>query len=204
MINKKDIFKALYDTDAFLIGKFTLASGRESNYYVDAKKLFSHPTQARVIFNAWEEMYKRRDDVDFIAAPATAGYYFGSILADRLEKPFIGIRKEKKGHGTEKLIDGEFEEGSRGLLIDDVGTTLGSLIKGAKAIVELGGIPIEGSVIVDREEWWPNLWRETFPDNAEELQWSPLATATELVEYGVSIGKVEEKVLEEVKARRRQ
>jgi len=66
-------------------------------------------------------------------------------------KPFV-VRKEPKGHGTGKQIEGNIKEGDRVFIVEDVVTTAGSSLKAAKVAKE-NGLQILGIIaIVDREE----------------------------------------------------
>ena len=62
------------------------------------------------------------------------------------------IRKEKKGYGTSKLIEGELNPDDEVIVVEDVTTTGGSLLKAIKAIEDNGGKVKRAFVVVDREE----------------------------------------------------
>ena len=62
------------------------------------------------------------------------------------------IRKEKKDYGTSELIEGDLQEGDKVIVLEDVTTTGGSLIKAVKAVSENGGLVKKAFVIVDRDE----------------------------------------------------
>jgi orotate phosphoribosyltransferase len=70
------------------------------------------------------------------------------------EKPIKSffVRKEPKGHGTNKLIDGQFSPNSRVILFDDVTTTGGSTMKAVQAVREQGCSILKVVTIVDRLE----------------------------------------------------
>ena len=94
------------------------------------------------------------------------------------------IRKEKKGYGTSKLIEGELNEGDNVILVEDVTTTGGSLLKAINAIRDNGGIVQKANggivqkafVVVDREEGA----METFANEGIELE--PLISVSEFFE----------------------
>ena len=62
------------------------------------------------------------------------------------------VRKEEKKHGTGKLIEGNLTEGDRVVIVEDVVTTGGSVIKAINAVRNLGAVVKKVIVIVDREE----------------------------------------------------
>jgi orotate phosphoribosyltransferase len=82
----------------------------------------------------------------------TAGIPFASIVAYQLNKPFLYIRQLARLHGRERRIEGLIMPGDSVLLIDDLITTGGSLIKAVEAIRAEGGVVKEAVVLMDREE----------------------------------------------------
>jgi orotate phosphoribosyltransferase len=62
------------------------------------------------------------------------------------------VRKEAKGHGTGKLIEGPFQSGDRVAVVEDVITTGGSALRAAEAIQQAGGRVAGVLALVDREE----------------------------------------------------
>ncbi len=73
-------------------------------------------------------------------------------VALRLGRPLIYVRKDRKDHGTMKQLEGDYNQGQRVLLIDDVATTGGSLIEAARILRSSGLEVAEALVVVDREE----------------------------------------------------
>ena len=90
--------------------------------------------------------------------------------------PLLMIRKEKKGYGTSKLIEGELNQDDDVIVVEDVTTTGGSLLKAIKAIQNNGGIVKRAFVVVDREEGA----LESF--EAEGVKLEPLISVSELFE----------------------
>ena len=86
------------------------------------------------------------------------------------------IRKEKKGYGTSKLIEGELNQNDDVIVVEDVTTTGGSLLKAIKAIQNNGGIVKRAFVVVDREEGA----LESF--EAEGVKLEPLISVSEFFE----------------------
>jgi orotate phosphoribosyltransferase len=62
------------------------------------------------------------------------------------------VRKEPKGHGRGRQIEGNFRDGDRVIVVDDVITTGGSTLKAIDAIEAGGGKVVFALVLVDREE----------------------------------------------------
>ncbi len=101
----------------------------------------------------------RLDDTEYDAfAGPTIGAdpIIGALLAlsaERgAEKLGLLIRKEAKDHGTKNLVEGSCADGARVVLLEDVATTGGSLLRAARAIEEAGGVIARVITLVDREE----------------------------------------------------
>ena len=139
-------------------GRFTLASGRESSHYVDARLTTMSPEGLAVIGPlALEAIRARGWHVDAVggltlgADPIAYATALASVSAPPLVRAFT-VRKEAKQHGTGRLIEGPMREGDRVVVIEDVITTGGSALRAAEAI-QRGGATISGILaLVDREE----------------------------------------------------
>ena len=132
-------------------GKFTLASGRESDYYVDMKKAITDPG---ILGEIGQMMAGKitREDADKIAGPALGAVPIATAVSLATGIPMLMIRKSRKGYGTSKLIEGDLEEGDRVVVVEDVTTTGNSLLKAVEAVEDNGGVVIQALVAVDREE----------------------------------------------------
>ena len=132
-------------------GKFTLASGRESDYYVDMKKAITDPG---ILGEIGQMMAGKitREDADKIAGPALGAVPIATAVSLATGIPMLMIRKSRKGYGTSKLIEGDLEEGDRVVVVEDVTTTGNSLLKAVEAVEDNGGVVIRALVAVDREE----------------------------------------------------
>ena len=135
---------------------FKLSSGKMSNYYIDLRVITLDPEGGFIIGNlVYEKIKDRKPDgiggLTLGADPITYSTALISYLNKQPIKPFI-IRKEPKGHGTKKQIEGNVKEGDKVIIIDDVITSGGSALKAAK-VAKQNGLKVEGIlVIVDREE----------------------------------------------------
>ena len=109
--------------------KFILTSGKKSPVYVDCRKLVSFPKEREIIIN---EMSKQIKDIYkgeiIIAGGETAGIPYSSFISQKLKLPMVYIRKQPKGFGKGKLIEGEFRKKSKSILIEDMATDGGSKI----------------------------------------------------------------------------
>lgn len=137
-------------------GPFKLASGAMSDYYLDLKPTMFDPHGAALIGDIINSMLAEDRDVDAIgglelgAVPIVAAV---SALSSRARpiKSFV-VRKENKGHGTDKKIDGNFTPNTTVVLIEDVTTRGGSVMQAVRAVREKGATVKRIITIVDRLE----------------------------------------------------
>ena len=174
MVTKKYLIEILKENKVFEQGEFTLASGKKSSYYVNMKRAITEPEILSTIAKLISE--KIDDDIDKIAGPALGAVPIATAVSLESKKPLLMIRKEKKGYGTSKLIEGDLLEGDNVILVEDVTTTGGSLLKAINAITDNGGLVKKAFVVVDREEGA----METFANEGIVLE--PLISVSEFFE----------------------
>jgi orotate phosphoribosyltransferase len=136
--------------------EFKLASGKTSDFYVDARVTTLDAEGAALCGRIFLQM------LGGFKVDAVGGYSIGAdpivaaiAVLSHLEKrplPAFIIRKEEKGHGTRKMIEGNFRAGWRVALFDDVITSGGSIIKGAKQVESEGGAVEVVMAVLDRQE----------------------------------------------------
>jgi len=142
---------------SILKGEFKLASGKESNYYIDGRQTTLDPEGLNLIGEIFLEQTLKDPDISAVGGPTMgADPIVGSVLTlSGLKniglKGFL-VRKEEKQHGTGKLIEGQLNEGDRVAVVEDVVTTGGSVLKAISAIEKAGATVSRVLVIVDREE----------------------------------------------------
>lgn len=143
-------------------GHFVLASGKESDLYVDCRITALDPIGANLIGELGWDLVQReilKDGVESIggmtmgADPISLAIGMHSALqGDSKPIQVFTVRKEPKGHGRGRRIEGNFVSGTKVIVVDDVITTGGSTLKAIDAIEEEGGEVIAALVLVDREE----------------------------------------------------
>lgn len=151
MVTKEFLIDLLKENEVFKEGHFILSSGKESDYYIDMKKAITEPdilsTVAKLITQKIAD-----DNIDKVAGPALGAVPIATAISLESNIPLLMIRKEKKSYGTSKLIEGELNEGDEVIVVEDVTTTGGSLIRAIKAVQASGGNVKRAFVIVDRLE----------------------------------------------------
>ena len=154
--NKKRLLEILIK-EAFFKEKIKLSSGKESDFYIDARRVTLKPEgvylAAKIILDILKD-----DSVDAIGGPMIgADPLVGAIAALSFEQgrpinTFI-VRKAPKPHGKQQQIEGPLlKEKARVVLIDDVATTGQSIIQSIDVLKQLGIEAKKAICIVDRLE----------------------------------------------------
>jgi orotate phosphoribosyltransferase len=139
-------------------GDFTLASGRKSTYYIDARRTTMSAHGLELIGHAGLAAIRRAGWQPDLVGGLTLGadpVAYAVARASRDEPPVIDgftIRKEPKGHGAKRQIEGCFEAGATVVVIEDVVTTGQSALRAVEAVRSAGGSVLGVLAVVDREE----------------------------------------------------
>ena len=141
-------------------GDFTLSSGKKSSFYIDLKSSTLHPEGAMLI----GALAVREARASGVAVDAVGGLTLGAdpiatatSLAARevgLFWPAFIVRKEPKGHGTGRYIEGteNLPPRAKCLVLEDVVTTGASSLKAIERLREAGYEPTSVLTVVDRNE----------------------------------------------------
>lgn len=139
-------------------GQFTLASGKQSEYYIDARLTTMSPEGLSIIgplgLSALRQSGWGIDAVGGLtlgADPISYAISYASAFTDRPLRAFT-VRREPKSHGTQKTIEGPFNSGDRVAVMEDVITTGGSALRAIEAVRAANGIVAGVLALVDREE----------------------------------------------------
>jgi len=152
----RDRLRALIAEHSLLTGgSFRLASGASSSLFFDMKKTILHPEGANLIADLMLDIIDD-DGVDYVGGMAMGGVPLVAALCvkslSRRPLNAFFVRKETKDHGTQKLIDGPFEDGAPVVLVEDVTTTGGSIMKAVNAVRDRGSSVKRVVIVVDRLE----------------------------------------------------
>jgi orotate phosphoribosyltransferase len=139
-------------------GGFKLASGLTSPFYVDCRALMAHPGARRLVGQLAYEALRGVElqclgglEIGAISIATTISDYAFTAQPARNWRTFV-VRKQAKDHGLGKLIEGAYNPGERALIVDDVLTSGGSLLKAVAAARGAGLTVTHALVIVDRQE----------------------------------------------------
>ena len=146
----------LFRSRALSFGKFKLASGKESSYYINSKKVLFHAEAIWLLGDVLWELTRE------LSIEAIGGLEIGAIPmataaclryhenGRKLEGFFV--RKEAKEHGSRQRLEGSIEPGQRVAVIDDVFTSGGSVLQAIAEVEKAGGKVVAVLCIVDRLE----------------------------------------------------
>ncbi|WP_297495893.1 orotate phosphoribosyltransferase [Thermococcus sp.] len=173
MDRRDELIEAFFREKAILFGHFVLTSGKESDYYINVKKLITNPGVLKLIAELMKEKAEELGvEFDRVAGPELGAVPIATALSLETGKPLVIVRKKPKGHGTGSQIEGEVRPGDRVLLVEDVTTTGGSVLRSAKVLEKEGAKVTAILVVVDREEG--------AGENLKDYTFAPLVTVSEL------------------------
>ena len=145
----RELFEAVKSA-ALLRGEFTLRSGRKSKYYLD-KYLFE--SQPAILKELGQRFAERVTPLTTrIAGAELGGVALAAAASMASGLPFVIVRNAKKGYGTQKMYEGQLDNGDRILLVEDVATTGGQVLEAARTLAEAGATVDRIVAVIDRRE----------------------------------------------------
>ncbi len=171
-MDKKELTDLLKDCGAIKFGRFVLTSGAISDYYIDIKKASTNPLILKKIATAMSEY---TEGYDLIAGMELGAVPLIVALSLETNIPYVIIRKDKRGHGTGKQIEGGDVKGKKVLIIEDVTTSGGSVIKTIQILREAKALVDEVLVVVDRESGTEEKLRNA------DISFIPLLSISEIL-----------------------
>ena len=145
-------------------GDFALSSGGRSPYYIDCRLTTLNPAAAGAVGTLLYDIIRAEAARRNVHIDAVGGLTMGADpvalaigLASFQSSPsdflhVFTVRKAPKAHGQTKLIEGNFKEGNRVVVVDDVVTKGDSTLRAIEAVQAAGGIVEFAVVLVDRQE----------------------------------------------------
>lgn len=185
MESKNKFFLESYKLEIIKFGKFTLKSRIESPFYVDLRPLASDPKILKKLAEHLLEILPKDNKLDLICGVPYAALPMATVMSLLSDIPLIMKRKEAKGYGTKKLIEGIYKQGQSCLLVEDVITSGKSLLE-TIAEVEKEGLKVSDIVVVlDRQQGGKELLEQ------KGYRVHTLFTITEVVEILHKAGEID-------------
>lgn len=163
----RDLVRASY-----LKGDFILRSGKRSNRYFDKFLFETDPELLKRIGTELAALVP--EETQRLAAPELGAVLLGGAVSMASGLPLILVRKEPKGYGTAKQLEGRFNAGERVTVIEDVVTTGGDSLRSIQVLRDAGLEVIRLIVVLDRGEGGEDNIREA------GIPYSPLFRVADL------------------------
>jgi orotate phosphoribosyltransferase len=153
----RELLRSLILEKALQFGDFTLSSGKKASFYLDCRQITLDSVGAKLIGEGILELLQRNPMPHAVggmaigADPITAAVITVAAYQNIPLKGFM-VRKQSKGHGTNKFVEGPIAEGERVVIVEDVVTTGGSSLEAIERVEELG-VTVDGVItLIDRLE----------------------------------------------------
>ena len=172
MTNKvNEIYETLLKDEILEIGSFTLKNDMKTEYYINSRKLYSNVALMNMISDKIVNKINMKTEIDY---DHLAGVPYGTLplvglLSNKIDKPMLFMRKEKKGYGSKKIIEGKYEIGDSVILIEDTITSGSSIIDTISKLETLGVFVSYVLVLFDRETGAVNDIKQTLHIPVESL-----------------------------------
>ncbi|MFV0251904.1 MAG: orotate phosphoribosyltransferase [Beutenbergiaceae bacterium] len=158
--NPLDRLAELIREIAVVHGQVTLSSGRTASYYVDMRRLTLHHEGAPLIGHLMLDMLEEAGfgvgEIDAVGGPTMGADPVVSAIqhaaASRgLDLDAFLVRKEAKGHGMRRQVEGPAIDGRRVVIVEDTTTTGGSPMMAVEAARNAGAQVLAVATILDRQ-----------------------------------------------------
>jgi len=137
---------------AYLEGDFITRAGKPTHYYIDKYLFSTNPATLSPLVESLLTLLPPSETYDRLAAPELGAVPIAAVLSVAVGKPFVIVKKESKGYGTQKLVEGYYQDGDRVVVIEDILTTGGAALRACEVIQSLGMRVTQVVGVIDREE----------------------------------------------------
>jgi orotate phosphoribosyltransferase len=150
LVNEREALASDLVKASYLKGDFVLRSGRRSNRYFDKFLFETEPSLLKRLAKHLAELVPQESQR--LAAPELGAVLLGGAVSMETDLPLVLVRKEPKGYGTAKQLEGRVAPGERVTVIEDVVTTGGDSLRSIQVLREAGLDVIHLVVVLDRGE----------------------------------------------------
>jgi len=143
-----------------------------------------------------EKIFAEKWEFDAVAGTATGGISWAAFVAQKLRKPLLYVRPQKKAHGMGKQVEGRGEKNWKIILIEDMFSTAGSAVVSARALRTELSATVENVLAIF--SW--DLPKIAENSKNENLNFFPLASFSEISAALLKLGKISETEFEKLKS----
>ena len=160
---------------------FTWASGWKSPIYCDNRIILSFPAVREKICSFLSQQIKKRyEDYDVIAGVATGAIGIGMLVANKLNKPFVYVRADRKKHGRKNSIEGFYEKSQKVVVIEDLISTGNSSLEACQSLIS-ENLKIKGLISIFNYNF--EISKLNF--ESKNISYSSLCSYNYLIDYAV-------------------
>lgn len=141
----------LFDKGIIKFGSFTLKSGQNSTIYINLRSIISYPHLFKTVCDLyWQHAQKL--NFDYICGVPYSALTFASAISYAHRIPMLLRRKEKRDYGTRAIIEGDFENNKKCLIIEDVITHGTSILETINDLEQSSLIVKDILIFIDRQQ----------------------------------------------------
>ena len=160
---------------------FTWASGWKSPIYCDNRIILSFPAVREKICSFLSQQIKKSyEDYDVIAGVATGAIGIGMLVANKLNKPFVYVRADRKKHGRKNSIEGFYEKSQKVVVIEDLISTGNSSLEACQSLIS-ENLKIKGLISIFNYNF--EISKLNF--ESKNISYSSLCSYNYLIDYAV-------------------
>ena len=175
---------------------FTWASGWKSPIYCDNRTILSYPDKRNLICNYLVlQIEKNLKNFDIIAGVATGAIGIGMLVANKLNKPFVYVRSDRKKHGRKNSVEGFFQKNQKVVVIEDLISTGKSSLEACDSLLA-EGLNIEGLVSIFNYNF--DVSKKNF--ESKKIKYYSLCSYEFLIKVAAKQNYISEKEIQKLKS----
>ena len=175
---------------------FTWASGWKSPIYCDNRTILSYPDKRNLICNYLvSQIEKNLKNFDVIAGVATGAIGIGMLVANKLNKPFVYVRSDRKKHGRKNSVEGFFQKNQKVVVIEDLISTGKSSLEACDSLLA-EGLTIEGLVSIFNYNF--DVSKKNF--ESKKIKYYSLCSYEFLIKFAAKQNYISEKEIQKLKS----
>lgn len=173
---------------------FKWASGWNSPIYCDNRTILSYPNTRKLICDYLvKEIEKNFNNYDIIAGVATGAIGIGMLVANKLNKPFIYVRSDRKKHGRKNSVEGYFKNNQKVVVIEDLISTGKSSLEACDSLIA-ENLKVKGLVSIFNYNF--DISKNNF--QSKQIKYHSLCSYNFLIEYAAEENYISKSELEQL------